>query len=372
MINILFVLYNLNIGGAERITLNLIRGLNREKYNPKLFLVKREGELLNSISDDMEVIAALEDGETLLTNCLHVLTSLIGEARKTNLIIGALELKPSYLAIIGSFFARCPVIGWVHTDLSKYLYSASYLHRFLVPLLYPYLDRVIAVSNSASFAIKKMVPSLRCKVKVIYNPVDCDKIAKLARVEDVAAQYECPIVMGVGRLSYEKGFDILIRAHAILLAKGIRHKLIIIGDGDDRVNLEALIKHLCIEDTVELLGYKENPYIWMKNATAFVLSSRFEGLPTVLIEAMALGIPIVATDCMGSREVLDDGKYGLIAPMEDPATLADIIGSVLKNKNMREKLKILGYDRCKCFLPKIILPQFEDVIAETLEFKRLG
>jgi glycosyltransferase involved in cell wall biosynthesis len=131
-----------------------------------------------------------------------------------------------------------------------------------------------------------------------------------------------PVILGVGRLEEQKDFPTLLKAFA-LLRKKVNARLVILGEGKLRAVLETLIQELGIENHVQLAGFTSNPYAFMKRADVFVLSSVLEGLPTVLIEAMALGTPVVSTDCKsGPKEITEHAGYGTLVPIQNPEALA--------------------------------------------------
>ena len=147
-----------------------------------------------------------------------------------------------------------------------------------------------------------------------------------------------PVILGVGRLARQKGFDVLLKAVSLLRTEGAR--LLVIGEGKERDALERLASRLGLAGRVSFPGYIPSPYPEMKAADVFVLSSRWEGLPNVLIEAMALGTPVAAADCpSGPREILDGGRYGPLAPPEDPSALARAVDALLKNPTPRDLLR---------------------------------
>jgi glycosyltransferase involved in cell wall biosynthesis len=142
---------------------------------------------------------------------------------------------------------------------------------------------------------------------------------------------EPPVILGVGRLTGQKAFEVLIEAFAQVRKKQ-RARLIILGEGEQRSMVEALIKCLGLQADVELPGFVANPYPYMAHARLFVLSSRWEGLPTVLVEAMSLGTPVIATDCpSGPREILKNGLYGPLVQVDDPGALALAMQKSLAN-----------------------------------------
>jgi len=142
--------------------------------------------------------------------------------------------------------------------------------------------------------------------------------------------------LAVGRLVYQKNFQLLIDAFAEV-RKTCNARLMILGDGEERDELEAKVKSLNIRDDIEMPGFVENPYSYMKNAAVYVLSSRYEALPTVLIEAMYCGTQLVAVDCpSGPREILLDGKYGELVPPESRGELANAIVRALEREEFKQ------------------------------------
>ena len=220
----------------------------------------------------------------------------------------------------------------VHTTLSEAVPNVGNLRgrlvRYCVQLFYPLAYAVVAVSQGVAEDLICTTRIPESKVRVIYNPVVTPELFVRAS-EPLDHPWfipgEPPVVLGVGSLRGAKDFATLIRAFA-LLRKEYPARLIILGEGQERPQLEALVRELGIEEDVILPGFDENPYNYMKQARVFVLSSQREGLPTVLIEAMALGTPVVSTDCPnGPREILEGGKWGTLVPRGNPEELAKAI-----------------------------------------------
>jgi len=148
-----------------------------------------------------------------------------------------------------------------------------------------------------------------------------------------------PVVLGVGRLKVQKDFAGLMAAFAEVRAKQ-QCRLVILGEGPERERLEALRDSLGLTDDIDLPGYVLNPYPYMKRASLFVLSSRWEGLPGVLIEAMAVGCPVISTDCpAGPREILSDGELAPLVPCESPTALGSAIAAALETPPDTERLR---------------------------------
>jgi glycosyltransferase involved in cell wall biosynthesis len=158
----------------------------------------------------------------------------------------------------------------------------------------------------------------------------------------------------VGRLTRQKAFDVLIRAF-VEVRKDHRARLMILGEGDERPALEGLVNKYGLEQDIILPGFVPNPYPYMAHAAAFVLSSRWEGLPTVLVEAMALGAPVISTDCpSGPREILLDGKYGQLVPVDDPIALALAIAKSLRTNEYHPYLESWKSFELECVVDKYI------------------
>jgi glycosyltransferase involved in cell wall biosynthesis len=208
------------------------------------------------------------------------------------------------------------------------------LYPELARWFYPWADGVIAVSKGVASDLalaSKLSPS---HIQVIYNPIvtpDLQKKSQAIFEHPWFGAGEPPVILGVGRLTAQKAFSVLIEAFA-RIRKSQPARLIILGEGEERPMLEAQIRQLGLEPDVSLPGFVSNPYPYFSRAALFVLSSRWEGLPTVLVEAMFLRTPVIATDCpSGSREILGDGQYGQLVPVDDPCELARAIQGFLAN-----------------------------------------
>jgi len=165
-----------------------------------------------------------------------------------------------------------------------------------------------------------------------------------------------------------KGFDVLIQAHAELVAGGVDHNLLIVGEGPDRQALEKLVLDLGVSGSVFLPGFQPNPYPFVKLACALVVPSRFEAFGMVVLEAMALGVPVVTLlSATGPVEILDRGAYGLCVSSEDPAALVSAIRALLADPLLRDRYSRLGNQRAEFFQPQQIVPQWEKLLWRTAQ-----
>jgi glycosyltransferase involved in cell wall biosynthesis len=202
----------------------------------------------------------------------------------------------------------------------------------LLRLCHRAADGVVTVSRGAADDLTSTIKLSRDRIRVIYNPVVTPEMLRAAE-EPVShawfAPGEPPVVLGVGRLTAQKDFPTLIRAFAIV-RRETRARLMILGDGEDHARLALIARELGVEADVGLPGHVPNPHAYIARAAVLVLSSAWEGLPTVLIEALALDTPVISTDCKsGPREILQNGRLGPLVPVADPVAMARAILEVL-------------------------------------------
>ena len=336
-----FFLPGLYEGGAERIILNLAQGISERGYEVDLVLARAEGPYMAQIPDAVRLIDL--DAPRVI-GCIPALVKYLRSERPTALLSGMFtNLIALWAWKLSGLSGRLVVTE--HNSLSSVVKYKKDIRWRMYPTLakwfYPWADTVIAVSNAVADDLRKTAKVPQDLIQVVYNPVVTLELQNKSEVpleHPWFRENEHPVVLAVGRLTDQKAFDVLIQAFS-LVRKNCPARLLILGEGENRPDLEALILQLGLEQDVNLMGFVQNPYAFMAHSALFVLPSRWEGLPTVLIEALYLGMPIVATDCPGgSREILRDGEYGRLVPVDNPAALAEAI------------LGTMGDDRS--FLPK--------------------
>lgn len=239
---------------------------------------------------------------------------------------------------------------WEQTHVSTMQRYGGNLYRLLAPQfirrLYSSADLLVGCSRSVANNIADLANLPRERVHTIYNPIPLDLFQKAE--EPVEHPWfidgQLPVILAVGRLAPEKDFETLIKAFT-LVRQNLPARLVILGEGKERPKLEALIKELRLGNDISLPGFEPNPFKFMKKAAVFVLSSRYEGAPLVLAEALACGCPIVSTDCLnGPAEILENGKWGKLVPVGDVEALAKAILETINNPPDREALKKRGMD----------------------------
>jgi glycosyltransferase involved in cell wall biosynthesis len=333
-----FFLPGLYDGGAERIMLNLADGVASRGYPVDLVLARAEGPFMEEIPDSVRLI------DLKASRVLTSTPALARYLRQERPIALLSILYANIVALWARRFAGIPVrvILGEHNTLSSVSKGEDdpRMHFFprLAKWFYPWADGIIAVSGGVADDLAQLIKIPRERIQVIYNPIVTPELfdkSKALLVHPWFKSGEPPVLLAVGRLTVQKAFDVLIRAFA-QVRKDHQVRLLILGEGEERTALETMIREYDMEEDISMPGFILNPYPYMAHAAAFVLSSRWEGLPTVLVEAMALGAPIISTDCpSGPREILLDGKYGQLVPVDDPFALAAAIVKSLQTNELR-------------------------------------
>jgi glycosyltransferase involved in cell wall biosynthesis len=324
---IAFFLPSLNGGGAERVIINLVQGITERGLAVDLVLAAAEGPLLDQLPPMVRLV------DLRASRAARSLVPLASYIRREQ--PRALVSSMNYANLIALFAARLarraiPVVVTVHTTLSQSKPTqqsrlSAMLWPHLLRTFYPWAFRVVAVSRGAADDLARTSGLSRDLVEVIYNPVitpDMLAAARLAPDHPWFAPGQPPVILGVGRLARQKDFPTLIRAFAEVRGQRVG-RLMILGEGEERAALTALAGELGVADDVALPGFQGNALAYMAGSALFVLSSAWEGLPTVLIEALAAGTRVVSTDCpSGPREILQDGRLGALVPVGDVSALA--------------------------------------------------
>lgn len=321
-------------GGAERIVLALAGGVASRGIPVDLVLARREGPFLSEVPAPVRIVD-LGSRRDLLA--LPALVRYLRKDRPRVLVSG---LHTNLIALWARRLAggSTRIIVCEHNTLSSRVghYASDLRMRWMPRLIgrfYPWADGIVAVSQGVADDLARETKIPRDRIRVIYNPIVTPELAAKAGAPLEHPWFgpgQPPVVLAVGRLTAQKDFPALIRAFA---QARVDHaaRLLILGEGEERPALEALVGELGLQGDVELPGFVINPYPYMSKARAFVLSSRWEGLPGVLIEAMFCGTRLVATDCpSGPREILRDGRYGLLVPVGNVEALSLAISTALR------------------------------------------
>ncbi|HEX7870978.1 MAG TPA: glycosyltransferase [Chryseobacterium sp.] len=325
---ILIRIGSLRHGGAEKVLATFLKNLPEDKYEIDLLLNLYSGKYLDEIPKWINIIF-LNKGEMITTNRIQDIPKKAARVfyqkslKKFPNLLYKRKLKGKkydieFAAIHGmrdeilnSPLKSSKKIAWIHNDLSEVKgYSIDEIKKFFK------FDKIMVISEKIEKLFQDLSESETQKKKItkIYNPLDTEEILTKAEKEIINYQFDenIPTFVSVGTVFPQKGFDRLLKVHKKILDEGFKHKILIVGDGYDFENIKKLKNDLKVDETATMLGFTDNPYPYFKNADFYILSSRYEGFPTVLFEAITLKKKIISTEVSGVNEMLNDGELGLI------------------------------------------------------------
>lgn len=334
MTNIAFILPAPNGGGAERAMIAVANRMAADGAQVDMLLVRREGPFLCDIAGSVRIID-LAAGN--IRKALPALRRYM-RAERPPLLISAL-VGTDVLALVGKALFRWPThlhLSVQNAPVASAGVSQDALERrwpLIIRTLYRFADSLNGISIGVARDVEALMGKAQGGVPVINNPVDIAR-ARARSAEAPAhswlARKSGPVVLAVGRLVRQKDYPTLLRAFRIVRERRPGARLLILGEGQDRAEVEAEIHALGLADAVAMPGFDDNPFAAMAAADVFVLASRWEGFANVVAEALACGATVVSTDCpSGPGEILAGGEYGRLAPVGDAAALADAIGAAL-------------------------------------------
>lgn len=337
-IRVLFAIGSLAGGGSERQIVNTLRHLDRSQFEPHLYLVSRSGEFLDQTPDDVQITAF--DDEPAPSGFY-----LPGKIRRAQIahfqsVLTAKEIDVVYdrtphMTLIAAPACRNASVPHLSTivsnpadDLSENIGRFRWFKYQLLKRAYRNASRVIANSEPLAKASHDFYRLPGDQTVVLPNGFDFEAIHEYATEE--VAQAEVPTdsihIVTAGRLEECKGFDLLLDAVNELVNARVKTNLVvsIAGRGPQEAHLKELAAHYCLEQVVRFSGFLSNPYPLIQSADLFCLTSRYEGMPNALVEAMSLGVPVLSVDCPhGPREILQDGNLGTLVPALDARAIAD-------------------------------------------------
>ena len=359
---------DLTMGGLQKILVEYLKLIDKNKYRIVLLIANDYGKknlFLEEIPKNVEIqfvrpynlvskIAELSKKRKILNRVLlkgyrhkskrvfkSIFLEKLSKLGKINLII---DFDGGLKSVLNNLKAEKKII-WIHSSIRKHKQdNKSKISRYGEEL--KKYDKIIAICKEMKEEIKELYPSLSHKIEYIYNPLDCNNIIEQGNenIEKITS-YEKELIesdyfLAISRLDVvQKDFETLIEGYLILKNKGIKEKLYIIGEGDGRVKIEKMIEEKNLTKDVILLGQKQNPYVWIKHSKLFIHSSRYEGLPTVLLEALMMDKFIVSSNCpTGPTEILTNPKVGELFDVGDANQLAEKVLKVLYDKDYQKEL----------------------------------
>jgi len=371
-----FFLPSFGAGGAERALINIFKGLNKDSYTLSLVLVEKKGDFIRELPSGLDIISF--ETRSIIRIFFKLRSFFLSE--KPDIFISVFP-RLSVLAVLAKILSKSDtkVVIIEHSVFSSTAANARTFFRriiakFVFPILmrvlYGHAQQVICVSGGVANDISKITGISRNKIEVIHNPIIGSEIRSLAQ-DNVSfswiSERREPIILAVGRLVKAKDYPTLLRAFSLIIRE-IPAKLIIIGEGEEKIELEKFVIKLNIADSVAFLGFQSNPYKYMAKSSVFVLSSIQEGFPTVIAEAMASGVPVVSTNCKsGPSEIIKDGENGLLVPVGDSKTLSKAILKLLNNLDLGRTISENGKKTSENFSINIIVRQYEEIINKLLK-----
>ncbi len=349
---LLFRLRSMETGGVQKVLCDIMKNLPEEKFEIFLLLNMKQGEMLPLIPKNVKVFTLSEGKESFSKNSLIQKAQLAVRRIKLelynkfpNLIRNTIKIIPDvevaftsteYEALLKSPFKNSKKIGWFHADIrdvglneDEKLFVISQLQK---------MDTAVFVSKQTKNIIKEVYNIDFPNGEVVYNPFEHEIIKEKSNNFEVDFKTDEPVFISLGRLIPRKGNHILVEAHKILIDKGLKHKVYVFGDGQEKENLEILIEKYNLKDSFFIKNPVINPYPYLKKADFYVLPSKSEAYPLVIGEALILEKPIVATNAGGVKEMMDDGINGLIVDY-DAEKLALGMEKLLTDKDFVDKVR---------------------------------
>lgn len=354
-------LQDLDGGGAERAILNLAHEIAERGHAVDLVVGDADSDYRTEVSEKINLIDFASRSPFVV---FYGLADYL-RRRKPAVILSALDVPNIMLVIAARLvgYRGRTVISQravIDASLRELNYVRRAVTKSLIYACFPRADALISNSHAAAIELKERLGISERKVFTIQNAIDTARINQLAKEplnHSSISDKHAPLIVSVGSLTKRKDVATLIRAFALVKAHVSAH-LVIVGKGPERIELEKLIDFLGLHGCVHLLGFEANPYKWIASASVFVSSSIEEGFPNVVAEALALGCPVVATDCPGdTAELLGHGKWGHLVPVGAPDSMAEAILATLDDRNPPD-----GRIRAADFAPSRITSEYMDIL----------
>ena len=375
--NLAIFIHSLGKGGAERVVSVLLNAL-KDSFNISLVLLEKE--IVYDIPKNINIKILKTNSKSFLAKLISIpiLAFKYKKFCKNYNIDMSLSLlsRSNFISVLSKIFLnKTNIIISEHTNLSLWRREEKVYFYFLkafVFITYNIADGIIVVSKHIKRDLIRNYKILNTKISVIYNPYEIDKIIELSKEKIEYIKNEKGLnFISIGTLLERKGFYLLLEAFSLLSNKN--HKLFILGDGKERANLEKFAKDLKIEDRVYFLGFVSNPYKYLRSSDVFVLASYKEGLPNVIIEALACGCAVISSDCIsGPREILapdtdfkktlkeglEYAKFGILTSVGDKKSLYDAMSNIdvnLYKKNSNLRAKDFAYEKSSELYKSVLL-----------------
>lgn len=340
-LKVLFLIPNLAYGGAEKVLVNLVNNLNKNKFDITVQTLFDVGVNRQYLNKDVHYIGGFK---RMPRGNSHIMKLFSPQKLYSYLIKDKYDIIVSYLEgptariVSGCTNPDTKLVSWIHIEQHNGKVASGSFKNYNEALkCYSRFDKTICVSKSVKEDFQSIF-DLKKPVDVLYNTNESDLIVKKAKdkIVDVTFDKDVYNLVSVAKIVPSKGYDRLMKIHKKLLDDGIKNHIYILGIGEEQEKYEKYLKDNHLEDTFTFLGFRDNPYKYVKNADLYVCSSRREGFSTAVTEALIVGTPVVSTNCSGAYELLgDNNEYGIVTENDEDA-LYDGIKKILTEKGLLE------------------------------------
>jgi glycosyltransferase involved in cell wall biosynthesis len=367
-----FVIPSLAGGGAERVAVQVLNALDPQRWERSMFLHQRVGPFLADVSPDI----LLESADATSRGARWLALRRFIRKTRPDVVVAFLSYWSSLTATrsagVGAkvVFAIGTPVGAFLSD-GDYRWSGSWNRRVFAMVMRTacaLADRIIATSKGVADDLIASFGGAPSRIRIVNNPVDVLEIAAGARepLDSVdEARWRRPVIVAAGRLAEAKNYPLLIEAFAIL-RRQTAATLFILGSGDEESRLRSLIAAHGLADSVHLCGFRRNPWSYVARADVFALTSRYEGFGNVLVEAMACGVPVVATRSAGTLEVITSGADGLVVDRHEPSAFADALATVIGDTALRTRMAAAARAHADRYRTEAIVRDYDRVLSEAL------
>lgn len=365
-----FVLPSLNGGGAERAAVQILNGLDPDKWDRSMFLSAREGAYLSELDPSIRLVSADRASRWSKWNALRTFI-----ARERPAIVMSFLSYFSTLTAARMAHTGAKVVFDLQTPMSAFLTDADYhwrrrWHKAVFSSVmrgaYGAADLIVATSQGVARDLTAGFGVDPDRMRVLANPVDIDRVRASAAepIDDaVLPSGDGPLIVAAGRLAEAKNYPLMIEAIAELRRR-LPVRLCILGQGELEPSLRQSIAARQLTDAIALAGFQSNPWKYIARADVFLLTSRYEGFGNVLIEAMACGVPVVATASAGTRDIITQGVDGVLAAAHTPQAVVAAVMSVIEPPDRRAEMSRAARIAADRFAASRVIARYDTVMEQ--------
>ncbi len=369
---ILFVIHSFAGGGAERLLIDILKHIDRKRFRPMVLTLGPENAYPDEMPGDIETVCLYKRSALEFFRLAHVLSGIIRDELPDATI--SFCGYANYLTVLAAKLSgrKKPVVISEMVCLTQSLSGARFgsVKRLIVKRLYPEASSAVAVSSGVKEDLCGNYNVSPAKCRVILNSADIDGIRRKAaeEIEHHWFREDVPVIAACGRLVPQKNYPLLLKSMKKVLEE-IEARLFVLGAGADEDKLKKLADGLGLGGNVCFAGFMKNPHKYIASSDIFVLSSDWEGFPSVIIDAMACGVPVISTRCpSGPDEIITDGVNGLLVPTGDENSMAQAVLKLLNDGLLRKRLAEAGKRRSEDFRVEKMVAEYEKLFEECIPF----